>query len=42
VNHVENSDLFLFYAINYNVAAGVDAPQAFAYVIAAAAKAWML
>ena len=41
VDYVEDSYINSLHAVNYNVAAGIDTPQAFANVITAAAKVWM-
>jgi hypothetical protein len=41
VDNVEDSYVISLHTINYNVAAGIDTPQAFADVVTAAAKVWM-
>ncbi len=42
VDNVEDSYVIPVHTINYNVAAGIYAPQAFADVVTAPAEVWIL
>jgi len=41
VDNVEDSYVISLHTVNYNVATGIDTPQAFADVVTAAAKVWV-
>ena len=41
VENVEDSGVISLHTINYDVAAGIDTPQAFADVVTAPAKVWI-